>query len=198
MITVVAAAVAAGCGGGTHATADSFWSSEPNEQGTTKPLRETEALSTEQAPTPLMAPASPLSAWVGVRHDLMLAPSPSRKERCSCLAVEVGDARDRRFQWAAGAPDIGSEAVAIALSARGVPCPGGDADEEKRRPSITAVDQEGSDVIVVVEELPGGRPLASGAVIPRPPKGGAIYVRGESARVPYAKAGAGLRCKVYP
>jgi hypothetical protein len=127
----------------------------------------------------------------------MLAPSPSRKERCACLAVEVGEPRDPRFQWVAGAPEVGGEAVAVALSSRGVTCPGGEADEEKRRPSIAAVDQEGADVIIVVEELPDGRPLAAGAVIPKPAKGGAIYVRGASARVPYAKSGAGLRCKVY-
>jgi hypothetical protein len=111
--------------------------------------------------------------------------------------VEVGDPKDPRFQWAAGAPEIGSEAVALGLSARGVPCPGGAAEEEKRRPSISAVDQEGNDVIVEVEELPEGRPLATGAVLPKPAQGGAIYVKGQSAKVPYARAAAGLRCKVY-
>ncbi|MCC6555427.1 MAG: hypothetical protein IT372_20905 [Polyangiaceae bacterium] len=190
------ALAAASCGGSKHNTADSYWSSEPHDEGT-KPLRETQSL-TDSAPPPTpLTTSSPLSSWVGVRHDLSLAPSPARKEACSCLAVEVGPAADPRFQWAAGAPDIGGEAVAVALSARGVPCPGGDPDEEKRRPSISAVDQEGNDVIVEVEELPPGRPLATGAVIPKPAQGGAIYIKGRTAKVPYARAGQGLRCKVY-
>ena len=87
--------------------------------------------------------------------------------------------------------------MAIALSARGVDCPGGLQDEEKRRPSISAVDQEGNDVIIEVEELPEGRPLATGAVIPKPAAGGAIYVKGRGGAVPYARPGAGGPCKVY-
>ena len=42
-----------------------------------------------------------------------------------------------------------------------------------------------------------GRPLATGAVIPRPAPGGAIYVKGRSAKIPYARAVGGARCKVY-
>jgi hypothetical protein len=190
-IAAAAAASAAGCGGGKHATADSFWSSGPNEEGT-RPLRETEEL-TDSTMTPL-TPTEDVAAWVGVRHDLMLAPSPGRKERCSCLAVEVGDPKDPRFQWVAGPPEIGDGAMAVALSARGVTCPGGNPDEEKRRPSISAVDQDGNDIVVEVEELPEGRPLATGAVIPKPAGGGSVYVKGRSAAVPYARGG---RCKVH-
>ncbi len=185
--------------GGNRATADSYWSASPHEEDEKpRPIRETQALDEQPAPQTLTGsgPES-IKAWRGVRHDLMLAPKPDRKERCSCLAVEVGDAKDPRFQWVAGPPELGNDAMTLALSARGVPCPGGNADEEKRRPSISAVDQEGNDVIVEVEELPEGRPLATGAVIPRPAAGGAVYVKGRTAALPYAKPVNGGRCKVF-
>ena len=195
----------AACGGNQHAGAAAFWEGDTVDPAA--PAVQTGAK--KKAPRRALgaadefsgAPSTPQergpSSWVGVRHDLSLARAESRKERCSCLAVEVGEARDPRFQWAAGAPETGADTLAIALSARGVPCPGGAPDEESRRPSISAVDQEGSDIVIEVEELPAGRPLATGAVIPRPAPGGAIYVKGRSAKIPYARAVGGARCKVY-
>ncbi|WP_437722851.1 hypothetical protein [Sorangium sp. So ce861] len=202
---LLSGAVLAACGGSQHAGAAAFWEgdtvdpSAPAEPDAAQQKAPRRAVGTPDnfdgaASTPEeRAPSS----WVGVRHDLALARAASRVERCSCLAVEVGAARDPKFQWAAGAPETGADTLAVALSARGVPCPGGPADEELRRPSISAVDQEGNDVIIEVEELPPGRPLATGAVIPRPASGGAIYVKGRSAKVPYARAAGGARCKVY-
>ncbi|HTN85067.1 MAG TPA: hypothetical protein VL242_15315 [Sorangium sp.] len=195
----------AACSGNQHAGAAAFWeggtiepSARADDQQGGKQKAPRRAVGTPDdfsgAPT---APQERVSSWVGVRHDLALARAAAPKERCSCLAVEVGEARDPRFQWAAGAPETGADTLAVALSARGVSCPGGPADEESRRPSISAVDQEGNDVIIEVEELPPGRPLATGAVIPRPAPGGAIYVKARSAKVPYARAATGARCKVY-
>ncbi|WP_437598358.1 hypothetical protein [Sorangium sp. So ce590] len=203
---LLSGAVLAACGGNQHAGAAAFWQGD-----TVDPARpvDPEAAKLQAsrrafgAPDDFDgAPSTPQergpSSWVGVRHDLALARAASRTERCSCLAVEVGGARDPRFQWAAGAPESTADnTLAVALSARGVPCPGGPADEESRRPSISAVDQEGNDIIIEVEELPPGRPLATGAVIPKPASGGAVYVKGRSAKVPYARAAGGARCKVY-
>jgi hypothetical protein len=112
--------------------------------------------------------------------------------------VVVGSPSDATFQWQAGAPKVGAGALAIAVSSRGVDCPGGEPDETKRRPSISAVDVEGSDVVVEIEELPDGAPLASGALIPEPGPGGSIYVRGRDRSVVYARGsgGGGARCKV--
>jgi hypothetical protein len=196
-------AAIASCGGGQHEGAAAFWEGgsvkratpEEERRGTKAPRRPVGV--TDEFHGAPSAPQEKISSWVGVRHDLALAPSPQRKERCSCLAVEVGEARDPRFQWAAGAPEIGADAIAIALSARGVPCPDGAPDEDKRRASISAVDQDGNDIIVEIEELPPGRPLATGAVIPRPAPGGAIYVKGRTPQVPYARAPGGARCRVF-
>ena len=114
-----------------------------------------------------------------------------------CLAVEVGPATSPSFFWTGGnPPDIGSDAWAIAVSANGVDCLGGDPNGAKRRPSISAVDTENDDVLVEIEDLPEGRPLASGAIIPRPGPKGAVYVRPQNARVIYAKGAFAGRCKV--
>ena len=173
---------------GAEKAADPHWSNEAQEVN--HPLRETEE----------MTPASPAGSFaaqsglVGVRHDLMLADG-AKTARCNCLAVEVGPAADPRFFWTAGAPTIGAGSVTVALGARGVPCTGGVADE-KRRPSISAVDQIGDDIIIEVEDLPNGRPLAAGAVVPRPGPNGGVYVRPRDAKVIYAKGAPGGRCKV--
>jgi hypothetical protein len=172
---------------GEQKSADPNWSSEPVEKQ--RALRETEALNQAPTATPAMQ-----TALLGVRHDLMLADG-AHTARCNCLAVEVGPAADARFFWTGGAPDTGDNALAVAIGARGVPCVGGD-PEEKRRPSISAVDQVNDDVILEIEDLPDGRPLASGAIIPRPGAKGGVFVRPRDTKVIYAKGAVGGRCKV--
>lgn len=187
--TLVFALIFTAACSGAEKAADPHWSNEPAEVN--RPLRETEEMN---ATKPLAAMFSMQNGLLGVRHDLLLAEGP-HTARCNCLAVEVGSAADPRFFWMSGAPTIGAGAVAIALSARGIACAGGEA-EDKRRPSISAVDQIGDDIIVEVEDLPEGRPLASGAVIPRPGASGGIYVRPRNAKSIYAKGAPGGRCKV--
>lgn len=133
---------------------------------------------------------------LGVRPDLALSASAPKTARCPCLSVEVGAASDPNFQWQAGPPQTTPGSLAIAISSRGVECPGGDPDDTKRRPSISAVDVEGNDVIVEIEELREGPPLASGALIPEPGAGGAVYVRARGKKLPYARTATSSRCKV--
>jgi hypothetical protein len=182
--------------GGAHKAVDDEWASAseaPEEKS--RPLRETETLS-PTPPPPGNAPEGPLvSGLVGVRHDLMLSKG-AHPARCACLSVEVGPAADPSFFWTGGAPDLGPNTLALAIGARGVECKGGDPDDARRRPSISAVDQENNDIIVEVEDLPQGRPLASGAVIPQPGVGGALYVRPRHAAQVYARGAPGGRCKV--
>jgi hypothetical protein len=175
------------CGGSKRPPADEFWSTEQHEEEA-RPLRETEELGV----APHEAETRPETPLLGVRHDVTIAESAPHAERCSCLAVAVGAPNDPRFAWQAGAPSVGPDAVAIAISGKGVACPAA-GDAQNRRPSISAVDRDGADVLVEVEELPPGRPLASGAIIPRPGPGGAIYVRPKNKSLPYAQPG---RCKV--
>jgi hypothetical protein len=176
----------------TNKPVEADWSDAPEEKS--RPVRDSETLATPM-PEEREPASAGSSAPIGVRHDLMLSNRP-HSARCACLAVEVGPATDPNFFWAGGAPPLGSDAVAFAIGARGVDCPGGSPDESRRRPSISAVDQENNDLIIEIEDLPEGRPLASGAIIPRPGAGGAIYVRPRAPGQVYARGQPGGRCKV--
>lgn len=176
--------------GSSQTSIDASWSAEQEEEY--RPLRETETLGQEAMPAPLVQD-KPQPTWLGVRPDVMIAPAAPHEASCNCLAVHVGGAKDSAFQWQNDVPHVGSDARVIAVSTRGVPCsdPGA-----KGRASISAVDRDGSDVIVEIEELAEGRPIASGAIIPAPAPGGSIYVRSKGRDVPYARGPAGGRCKV--
>jgi hypothetical protein len=176
--------------GGRQAPSDENWSAETVEG--TRGGRKVEAVGT---PTPLDSGPRE-SALLGVRHDLMLSDAP-HPTRCSCLAAEVGPASGKSFFWVGGVPAAEPDALVIAIGARGVACPGGDPDETRRRPSISGVDQVNDDVIVEVEDLPPTRPLASGAIIPKPGPRGGVYIRPAKRGVVYGHgpAGRGL-CKV--
>ncbi len=133
----------------------------------------------------------------GVRHDLTLARGQAPDVRCSCLDVAAGRPQDAKFRWAGGRPSISHKNMVIAVRTEGSQCLG---VGPKRRPSIQAVDIEGRDVIVVVEELPYNRPQALGAIIRKPRPGGGLYVRSRrfgKSKLPYAQSSqAHGMCKV--
>jgi hypothetical protein len=176
------------CGAQPRA-ADADWSPEVQQKGGR--ARSSQSLNASQIDPAEKAP----TAVLGVRHDLMLSGAP-HEVRCACLSVEVGRAEDPTFFWAGGAPDLGVDSLVIAVGARGIACPGGDPDDRRRRPSISAVEQDGDDILVEVEDLPEGRPLASGAIIPRPGSRGSIYVRPRKGSGVYARSHGGARCRV--
>ena len=163
-----------------------------------RPFREAASLN-GQPVQPMVAPVDDGTpdepAMVGVRHDLMLADG-THQATCTCLSVDVGPAGGAAFFWTAGVPDIGPGALALAIGARGVSCPNGPAVEADRRPSISAIDQINDDIVIEVEDLQPGRPLASGAIIPKPRGAGSIYVKPRSAKVLYGKGLSGGMCKV--
>ena len=140
---------------GSQRNADQTWTQETPDD-TPHRFRDTEVLN----PTPMEKSTPNRPGFVGVRHDLMLADRTEKHERCSCLDVEVGGPRDPMFFWQGDRPEIGAGEMVVALGAQGIPCPGGDPVDTRRRPSISAVDLEGDNVIVEVEDLPLGRPLA--------------------------------------
>ncbi|NUP11577.1 MAG: hypothetical protein HOW73_36490 [Polyangiaceae bacterium] len=135
--------------------------------------------------------------WLGVRHDLILNPDKPQKPTCACLSVEVGNPSDDKFVWRGVKPDNMNPAnVAVAVSAFGVDCPGGAPNPADRRPSIQAIDRAGKDVVIVIEELPPDRPIATGAIMRPPDQGGHIYVRPRTKVLPYGRTGTKELCRV--
>jgi hypothetical protein len=175
---------------GAQRNSDADWTPDPQPKG--RRFRETEALHA--------ADLDPLEgrsrAPLGVRHDLMLSKGP-HQARCNCLAVEVGPSRDKaKFFWVGSPPDTGHDATVVAIGANGVACPNGPPDERLRRPSISAVDFDGEDVIVEIESLAEGRPLASGAIIPKPGARGGIFIRPHRNNPIYGRSPGVSRCRV--
>ena len=69
-------------------------------------------------------------------------------------------------------PKLEADVAVVAMSDKGITCPGLPA-EGNERPSISGVEKDGPNVVIIVENLPAGRPVASGAVsfceVPRRP-----------------------------
>ncbi|HTV23510.1 MAG TPA: hypothetical protein VMG12_32695 [Polyangiaceae bacterium] len=133
-------------------------------------------------------------ALLGARHDLNYAGPKSAA--CACLAVALRDqAQDAAFQWELEAPKVEPNTQwIIALSSNDVPCdspPSGTLGA-----SYQGYGTDGNDVVVYVEALGEGRPMTSGAIIPRPKPSGSVFV--ESTNGVYGKPldGKSKRCKL--
>ncbi len=133
------------------------------------------------APTPPPPSALQETAYFGVARSLTLKPG-QRAPACSCIDAVVGNANDPAFDWHGQAPQVGPDALVIALSAEGVQCA-----SQGRGPSIAAVELREHDVIVVIEEFRETRPLALGAIIPNPGAQGHVYLHPRG-HVPYARS----------
>jgi hypothetical protein len=180
-----------GCGSEQH------WSTDPSWQGQDAPRTQgaSDIEATNLTPTTPNSDDSRGQSWFGVRHDLSMRPGTPRTLACGCLAAEVGMPGKQAFLWDGQVPTVGPDAVIVAISAHGVECPA-EPDESKRRASISAVDRDGDDVVIEIEELPEGRPLALGAVIPKPGAGGAVYLQPKNKKVRFVPQGGANRCKI--
>jgi hypothetical protein len=131
----------------------------------------------------------------------MMAKDAPHEANCSCLSIVVAQApTDTRLMWIDAPPKLESDVAIVAMSNKGIACPGLSADANDR-PSIAGVEKDGADVVIVVEHLPPGRPVASGAVIPKPGPGGSVYVKPKGPKVLYGRPLPGTatkagRCKV--
>ena len=168
-----------GCGGGQTWRSDMSWSAPEEPQK--KALRETELLDAPKASSAEGSSSSKLADLIGVRHDLSLA-NASVAARCNCLAWEVGAPDDSsKFMWETTVPrNLSSDVLALAL--RSTACP-----STNKGASILGQFTEGDDVIIEVELLEPGRPLASGVLIPKPHAGARVRIRPASAKVPYGR-----------
>jgi hypothetical protein len=130
---------------------------------------------------------------LGARHDLSYG-GPTTAV-CKCLAIRVEDRPESEsLHWDAAPPLIDRKNQwIVALSSKGVPCDGAPADTLGA--SYQGYETDGDDVVIYVEALGEGRPMTTGAIIPRPPRDGGVYV--EAAGSVYGKPlNADKRCKV--
>jgi len=141
------------------------------------------------------ASANPSRVLLGARHDLKLRGGKGTAS-CQCLSVALGDARNSGMAWSAAPPNLddGSQ-LSIALSSEGQACK----DEPKKSlgASYWGYRLSGNDVVVLVEAAHGGRPLTTGAIIPKPVGPGQVYVAPAHRKLPYGRAlqGKGM-CKI--
>jgi hypothetical protein len=133
-------------------------------------------------------------ALLGARHDLNYI--GDKTPSCQCLAVALSDTADNpAFQWELGTPQLEpSTQLVIAFTSNGVSCDSPPAGTLGASYQGYAID--GNDVVVSVEALGEGRPLTSGAIIPRPLGTGSVLI--EPAGAVYGKPldGKGKRCRL--
>ena len=138
-----------------------------------------------EQPTRVADPGAAAPALLGARPDLTLV-AGKQTTTCHCLAIASGAPNAPAFSWEADVPTIDpATEVVIAFSSAGTGC------TEDPKGSLGAsywgyLTSE-SDVSVVVESARSGRPVTTGAIIPRPGPGGHVYVRPVDASVPYAR-----------
>jgi hypothetical protein len=145
--------------------------------------------------TSSLAAVSAGSVLLGARHDLKLR-SGQASASCQCLAVAIGGSHGSAMVWSGATPDIDERAqLSIALSSEGQACNG--EPKNSMGASYWGYRISGNDVIVLVEAAHGGRPLTSGAIIPKPVGPGQVYVAPASKKLPYGRplSGGGM-CKV--
>jgi hypothetical protein len=125
-------------------------------------------------------------ALLGARPDLTLV-AGKQTTMCRCLAVASGAPNAPAFSWEGEMPTIDPlTEVVLAFSSAGIGC--ADEPKESQGASYWGYQTSGEDVIVVVESARSGRPVTTGAILPRPGQDGHVYVRPVDSSVPYAKA----------
>jgi len=193
--SVNANANASGKGAAAEGDADLHASGEAEGQGemTRSALASTPGSGAAMSVGPASLSAS--RVLLGARHDLKLRPGKGSAS-CECLSVALGGTHSGGMAWSAVPPEIDdSSQLSIALSSDGQACKG----EPKKSlgASYWGYRLHGNDVVVLVEAAHGGRPMTSGAIIPKPVGPGQVYVAPAFKKLPYGRPlqGKGL-CKI--
>jgi len=131
---------------------------------------------------------------LGARSDLTLVPADVAGQ-CSCLRVALGPANLGAFRWAAETPAVDDQTqLALALTSAGSGCKD---PKGSQGASYWGYGRKGDDVVVYIENGVQGRPLAQGAIIPKPFGQGQVYMAPAKKGVIYGKAADGKgRCKI--
>ncbi len=123
------------------------------------------------------------AALLGARHDLYL--KGNGRVVCGCMQATAGPAYTPGLVWDATVPrlDLDSQ-VALAIS-DGADCAGAPTGAEGA--SYRGYQQQGNDVIVLLEAARAGKPQVSGAVVPKPVAGGRLILSPFKPDLPYGR-----------
>jgi len=181
---VIAGAGVFGCHASVKADASAnAEGSDGDEEGEylNQPVEPGSGESSEQPEALSLGPA----ALLGARHDLRPA-TTLKTPTCQCIAVALGQPNDKRMSWQSTPPSIDPESqLVIALTSDGMNCPG--APTDSLGASYWGYRMRGDDVIVIVEAAREGRPITTGAIIPKPFGAGQVYLEPASRSLVYGK-----------
>ncbi len=134
---------------------------------------------------PAASAAASEHALLGARTDLSLEPADVPGQ-CSCVRVALGPANLGAFKWNGARPTLDDRTqLAIALTSAGAGC---DNPKGTLGASYWGYRRIGDDIIVYVENGKSGRPVAQGAIIPKPFGQGQVYLAPTTKQVPYGKS----------
>jgi hypothetical protein len=130
---------------------------------------------------------------LGARRDLTLAPGEGAPT-CSCVKVALGAPSSSAFKWKGAPPAVDPERqLVIALTSEGAGCPD---PKGGKGASYWGYGRSGDNIIVYVETAIKDRPVAGGAVIPKPFGSGEVFLAPKGG-APYGKPTAGKgSCKL--
>jgi hypothetical protein len=152
------------------------------------------AASATKPDQPPGAPDSSKRPLLGARTDLALnaADAPGQ---CSCVRVALGPPNLGAFRWKGEPPTVDDQTqLVLALSSDGAGCSN---PKGSLGASYWGYRRSGNDIIVYVENAVEGRPVAAGAIIPKPFGPGQVFLTPAKKGVIYGKAAnGGTRCKL--
>jgi hypothetical protein len=128
-------------------------------------------------------------ALLGARQDVELVPGAPATE-CRCVQAAVGMPSSPLFKWQGEVPGLDpASQLVVAFRTSDLKCQG--APEGSLGASYWGYRQTDKDVIVVLEAAQFGRPMTSGAIIPRPAAGGRLFLEPRTAKIPFGAAASG-------
>jgi hypothetical protein len=165
-----------------HANADTHGQSDAELDAEVQKER---AMAAPTASTPPAVSAAPSGhALLGARTDLSLEPADVQGQ-CSCVRVALGPATLGAFRWKGAPPTLDEQTqLAIALTSTGSGC---ENPKGTLGASYWGYRRIGDDIVVYVENAVSGRPIAQGAIIPKPFGQGQVYLAPTAKKVPFGK-----------